>query len=84
MSQALGTASRLRHTNEALGPWPWLGPELAVVAIWAVNQWVEDLSSPAPGMLSFRINEMVLSQARSYIRLTGLFGGKHPHINLDI
>lgn len=45
MAQGLGPCTHVEDLEEAHGT------ALAVVAIWAVNQWVEDLSSPAPGML---------------------------------
>ena len=43
MAQVLGPCTRMGDQEEAPGSWLQISITLAVVAIWGVNQWKEDL-----------------------------------------
>ena len=42
--KSLGPCNRVEDPEEAPGSWLWMGTAPAYVAIWGVNQWMEDLS----------------------------------------
>lgn len=42
------TATHREDADWVPGSWLWPGPALAIVGIWGVNQWVDDILHPAP------------------------------------
>ena len=43
MSQVLGPGTHMGSLEETPVSWLQIGPAQAIVAIWGVNQWMEDL-----------------------------------------
>ena len=54
--QTLEPWTHMGDPEEASGSWFWVGPGLAIVATWGVNQWTEDLSLCLSFLLYFCIS----------------------------